>query len=57
MSRNDSKIDFEKLIDIAWIILANATVIPDPAMKGSTDTYSVPLDDIDNLREILEGKK
>lgn len=41
------------LVEAAEIVLANATVIPDPAMKGSTDTYSVPLDDIEALKKAL----
>ena len=34
-------------------IVANARIIPDPAMGGATDTYSVPLDDIEAAREIV----
>lgn len=34
-------------------IAANAKIIPDPAMEGTTDTYSVPLDDIETARAVL----
>ena len=45
--------EIERLVEICQIILLNATVIADPAMKGWTDTYSVPLDDIETLRKVL----
>lgn len=35
------------------IIIANACLIPDPTMNGVTDTYSVPLDDIEAARIIV----
>jgi hypothetical protein len=35
-------------------LLINAEVIPDPKMKGLTDTYSVPLDDIETLETVME---
>lgn len=43
-----------ELEDLAAIIIANACLIPDPAMAGATDTYSVPLDDIEALRTLLQ---
>lgn len=37
------------------IIVANSNVIDDPAMNLSTECYSVPLDDIDKAKEILQS--
>lgn len=34
-------------------IVANARLVPDPQMQGLTDTYAVPLDDIENARKAL----
>jgi hypothetical protein len=34
-------------------IVANSRLIPDPAMGGTTDTYSVPLDDIEAARAAI----
>lgn len=39
------------------IIVANAVLIPDPQMKGFTDTFAVPLDDIESARAVLGGGK
>lgn len=35
------------------IIIGNAKMIPDPNMGGSTDCFSVPLDDINEARSLL----
>ncbi len=42
-----------ELIEILECIVLNAVCIPDPRMDGTTDTYSVPMDDIDTARKIL----
>lgn len=44
----------EELLAVLDNIVANAKLISDPAMEGATDTYSVPLDDIDNARALIE---
>lgn len=40
-------------VEAAGIVVANSKMIPDPDMKGATDCYSVPLDDVVGLRETL----
>jgi hypothetical protein len=42
-----------ELENILSIISLNATIIPDPAMKETTDIYSVPIDDIEAARALL----
>lgn len=37
----------------AGIVVANATMIPDPLMNGTTDCWRVPLGDIENLHAPL----
>lgn len=41
---------YDALFPLVSIAIANAVVGPDAAMKGATDCYHVPLDDIDALR-------
>ena len=36
-----------EVLDLLEVIVANAVVVPDPRMQGSTDCYAVPLDDIE----------
>jgi hypothetical protein len=43
----------EGFIVLASALVANAVVGPDAAMKGSTDCYHVPLDDIEALRQAI----
>ena len=38
------------LLDILRIIIANARLIHDPVMAGTTDIYAVPVDDIEATR-------
>ena len=33
--------------------VCNAVAIPDPAMNGEADCYTVPMDDIDKMRTFL----
>lgn len=40
-------------LEMLRIIVANAQIIPDPQMNGATDTYSVPLDDIEAARSLI----
>lgn len=42
-----------EMADLLAVIIANAKMIPDPAMAGQTDIYAVPLDDIEDARTIL----
>ena len=44
----------EQMVDAASVVVANAEIAPDPTMKGATDWYGVPPDDIDQLRTSLE---
>ena len=45
----------KELTEVAWMLLANAILIPDPRMKGTTDVYAVPIDDIEELKRCLHG--
>jgi hypothetical protein len=40
-------------LDLLSIIVTNAVLVPDPQMRGTTDTYAVPLDDIEAARTLL----
>ena len=42
------------LLAALQIIVANAVVQPDASMKGSTDCYAVPLDDIEMARAAID---
>lgn len=42
------------LLAMLEIMVANAELIPDPRMNGSTDVYAVPLDDVEEARRLLE---
>jgi hypothetical protein len=41
----------EPLIEQCSCVILNARIIPDPQMKGSTDTCAVPFDDVEGLQE------
>ena len=43
----------EDLVRALQIVCANASLMPDPKMQGTTDCYGVPLDDIDEARALL----
>jgi hypothetical protein len=43
------------LQEAANILLANAELGPDPRMKGATDCYLVPTDDIATLRTFINN--
>ena len=45
------KADSERLKRLIAIVVANALIAPDISMKGETDCYYVPMDDIDALKE------
>ena len=48
----------KQLRELLSIICTNAVLIPDPRMDGATDTYSVPLDDIEAAYAALgKGKE
>lgn len=47
----------QDLIELCHILVFNAEIGPDPKMQGYTDAYIVPIDDIDNLRVILNKLK
>ena len=40
--------------DALQVIVANARMIPDPQMEGTTDCFAVPLDDIETACRVLE---
>lgn len=40
--------------EVLAVIVANAVMIPDPSMQGSTDCYAVPLDDIAGIGAIVD---
>ena len=42
-----------KMRELLSNIVMNASIIPDPAMAGKTDIYSVPTDDIEAAAEFL----
>lgn len=42
-----------EMLEALAIIVANAVVQPDASMGGMTDTYAVPLDDIEAARALL----
>jgi hypothetical protein len=44
----------DSLLALVQILIANAIVGPDAAMKGATDCYHVPLDDIDALKSAVQ---
>lgn len=43
----------EKMRDLLTNIILNARIQPDAAMSGTTDTYAVPVVDIEAAREAL----
>ena len=53
LERDDLLAARDDLLAALENIAATATVIPDPAMDGTTDTYSVPLDDIEAARDAI----
>jgi hypothetical protein len=47
--------DGDEALRVLGIIVQNAEVQPDASMKGATDCYAVPLDDIEAARTLLKG--
>lgn len=47
--------DKRDLLDVLHNIVANARLVPDPAMQGMTDIYAVPCDDIEEAQRLLRG--
>ncbi len=43
----------DELAEALRVLVANAELAPDARMKGATDCYSVPLDDIEAARAVL----
>ena len=43
--------------ELLEIIVANARLVPDPSMEGTTDCYHVPVDDIDAAGEWLKDAR
>lgn len=41
------------LLEKAWNIVLNANLIPDPRMKGTTDCYAVPPEDVTDIESEL----
>lgn len=44
---------YQELVDILGVIVANAKMVPDMTMNGTTDTYVVPIDDIEKAQDVL----
>lgn len=48
-----------KIVDAAHVAVINAHLQPDPRLGGRADCYFVPIQDIEDLRKLLEemGRK
>ena len=44
----------EELMDAVEAMLANAELGGDPGMDGTTDAYIVPIDDVEQVKDVFE---